>query len=188
MLFAEWPDFLTVDRHESDGGVFLDQRYDDEGARSGRSGKVAARHVVLIHRRAEVRDLHRPFRGDRLSRGTTEGAGRFPGRLASPQLDIAWRRIVHSHEPEHIALAQRKHPETGLANARGAFQYLGKHRLQITRRARDDAKHVRGCGLLFQRFAQLVKSRAFSIAITACAAKFCTSKICFSVNGNNSRR
>ena len=30
-----------------------------------------------------------------------------------------------------------------------------------------------------------VISRAFSIAITACAAKFCNSAICLSVNGAN---
>ena len=31
-----------------------------------------------------------------------------------------------------------------------------------------------------------VISRAFSIAITACAAKFCSSAICLSVNGRTS--
>jgi hypothetical protein len=33
-----------------------------------------------------------------------------------------------------------------------------------------------------------IKSRAFSLAITACAAKFCNSAICFSENGLTSRR
>ncbi len=33
-----------------------------------------------------------------------------------------------------------------------------------------------------------VISRAFSIAITACAAKFCSSAICLSVNGRTSWR
>jgi hypothetical protein len=33
-----------------------------------------------------------------------------------------------------------------------------------------------------------VISRAFSIAMTACAAKFCNSAICLSVNGRTSRR
>ena len=33
-----------------------------------------------------------------------------------------------------------------------------------------------------------VSSRAFSIAITACAAKFCNSAICLSVNGRTSWR
>ena len=33
-----------------------------------------------------------------------------------------------------------------------------------------------------------VKSRAFSIAMTACAAKFCNSAICLSENGRTSRR
>ena len=33
-----------------------------------------------------------------------------------------------------------------------------------------------------------VKSRAFSMAMTACAAKFCMSAICLSENGRTSRR
>ena len=33
-----------------------------------------------------------------------------------------------------------------------------------------------------------VMSRAFSIAMTACAAKFCNSAICLSVNGRTSSR
>ncbi len=33
-----------------------------------------------------------------------------------------------------------------------------------------------------------VMSRAFSIAMTACAAKFCNSAICLSENGRTSRR
>ena len=33
-----------------------------------------------------------------------------------------------------------------------------------------------------------VISRAFSIAMTACAAKFCSSAICFSENGRTSER
>jgi hypothetical protein len=33
-----------------------------------------------------------------------------------------------------------------------------------------------------------VMSRAFSIALTACAAKFCSNAICLSVKGRGSRR
>ena len=57
----------------------------------------------------------------------------------------------------------------------------------------DDLEHLGGRGLLLQRFgeivgalAQLVSRRAFSMAMTACAAKFFTSSICLSENGRTS--
>ena len=50
-------------------------------------------------------------------------------------------------------------------------------------------KHLGGRGLLFQRSrAVSVIKPAFSIAMTACAAKFCNSAICFSENGRTSWR
>ena len=58
---------------------------------------------------------------------------------------------------------------------------------QIERRAADDLEDVSSGGLLPKRLAQLVEqARAFSIAITAWAAKFVTDWICSSVNGRTS--
>ena len=58
---------------------------------------------------------------------------------------------------------------------------------KAARRTGDDLEHVGGGRLLLQRFGQIVgaprnslSSRVFSIAMTACAAKFCTSAICLS--------
>jgi hypothetical protein len=55
-----------------------------------------------------------------------------------------------------------------------------QHSLQVERRAADDLEHVGGGGLLLQRLARSsvrwrssLSSRVFSMAMTACAAKFC---------------
>ena len=70
-------------------------------------------------------------------------------------------------------------------------QHRFEHRLQIEGRAADDLEHVGGRGLLLQVEVVVRSSlsrRVFSMAITAWAAKFCTSSICFSVNGRTSWR
>ena len=64
-----------------------------------------------------------------------------------------------------------------------------EHRLQVKRRAADDLEHVGGGSLLLQATSRSsLSSRVFSMAITACAAKFWTSSICLSVNGRTSWR
>ena len=61
--------------------------------------------------------------------------------------------------------------------------------LQIEGRAADHLEHVGGGGLLLQRDSRSsLSSRVFSMAMTACAAKFVTSSICLSVNGRTSWR
>ena len=70
-----------------------------------------------------------------------------------------------------------------------------EHRLQVGRRAADDAENLAGRGLLLQRLGQLAlracsssNSRTFSIAITAWSAKVVTSSICLGVNGRSAVR
>src|SRR5262252_7258324 len=91
-------------------------------------------------------------------------------------------------DPEHAS-------KVGTADAGGVLQHCVEDRIKLARRRTDNAKHV-GCGrLLLQRFAEIgrgwrssLSNRAFSMAMTACAAKFLTSSICFSVNGRTSVR
>jgi hypothetical protein len=68
------------------------------------------------------------------------------------------------------------------------FQYRFEHRHEVARRRVDNPEHFSGRSLLLQASRVSVISRAFSIAITACAAKFCNSAICLSVNGRTSDR
>ena len=67
----------------------------------------------------------------------------------------------------------------GVANPRRVLQHGLEYRLQIARRAGDDLEHLRGRGLLLQRFVRSsvrwrssLSSRVFSMAMTAWAAKF----------------
>ena len=63
-----------------------------------------------------------------------------------------------------------------------------EYRREVARRRIDDLQHLGGRGLLSSASRVSVISRAFSIAMTACAAKFCNSAICLSVNGRTSWR
>ena len=83
----------------------------------------------------------------------------------------------------------------GIANRAAVSTTISQHRIEISARAADHPEHFAGRGLVFERLLQItsaprssVISRAFSIAITACAAKFCNSAICLSENGRTSRR
>src|SRR6476661_7831742 len=50
--------------------------------------------------------------------------------------------------------------ESGVADPYGILQYPGKHGLKITGRVRYDLKHLRGRGLLLQRFGEVGGSLA----------------------------
>ena len=91
---------------------------------------------------------------------------------------------------ERVAVSQKQIAELGVANPRGVLQHRLKYRLQFARRAGDDLEHLGGRGLLLRSrlLRSSLSSRVFSMAMTACAAKFCTSSICLSVNGRTSWR
>src|SRR5262245_4027705 len=57
---------------------------------------------------------------------------------------------------EAVLVEQREIGLVCTAKPRGRLDKRVKHRLQIEGRAADDLEHVGGCGLLLQRFAQLV--------------------------------
>ena len=79
-------------------------------------------------------------------------------------------------------------PKRGLAQAHRLFEHRVEHRREVAGRGIDDLQHLGGRGLLLQASRVSVISRAFSIAMTACAAKFCNSAICLSENGRTSWR
>ena len=69
------------------------------------------------------------------------------------------------------------------------FEHCVEHRHEIAGRRIDDLQHLGGRSLLFQRLTRPGdEPRAFSIAITACAAKFCNSAISFARKGPASLR
>jgi len=95
-------------------------------------------------------------------------------------------RIMDSRPPEAFTVIGEQHTGLGSAEAMRLIQHRFEHRFEVTRRAVDDLQYFGGRSLLLQGLACLGKSRAFSIAITACAAKFCSRAICLSVNGRTS--
>ena len=68
------------------------------------------------------------------------------------------------------------------------LQYRLKYRQEVAGRRIDNLQYFGGRGLLLQGLARLGDEPRFSIAITACAAKFSTNAICLSQNGLTSRR
>ena len=62
-----------------------------------------------------------------------------------------WRRSPYA------ALAAKQRAVPGLADPHSVFQHGLEHRLELARRAADDAKHFGGRGLLLQQFAQLAE-------------------------------
>jgi hypothetical protein len=75
------------------------------------------------------------------------------------------------------------------AETPSAFQHRIEYGGEVAGPTVDDLQYLCGRGLLLQRPSRVsVSSRAFSIAITACAAKFCNSAICLSENGRTSLR
>src|SRR5271166_1690610 len=94
------------------------------------------------------------------------------------------------HNSPKLTLPPADHCHVGIAKPCGGLDHRVQHGLQIERRAADDLQHVADRGLVFQRFlkiaralADLSSSRAFSIAITACAAKFSSRVISLSEKG-----
>ena len=94
---------------------------------------------------------------------------------------------------EGLTIPEINISKRGIADANGILQHGCKHRLKIARGACDDLEHVGRGSLLLQRFGQVIvrwrsslSSRAFSMAMTAWAAKFWTNSICLSVNGRTS--
>ena len=76
-----------------------------------------------------------------------------------------------------------------------AFDHGIENRRNVARRPVDRLQYFGGRSLLLQRLAQVISalahslsSRAFSMAMTAWAAKFLTNSICLSVNGRTSWR
>ena len=87
---------------------------------------------------------------------------------------------------EPLAVPRQHHAEGGLAEIDRLFQDRVEHWGEVAGRGVDDLQYLGGRGLLLQGPRVSVRSRAFSIAMTACAAKFCNSAICLSVNGRSS--
>jgi len=77
------------------------------------------------------------------------------GSRLRARLAVGRRRVVRGNHAEGVRFAEIQRAELGVTGAHGIFQHGLEHRLQLARRARNDAQHFRGSGLLFQRLAKI---------------------------------
>jgi hypothetical protein len=78
-------------------------------------------------------------------------------RLAAARLGEFRRRVVQRHRTKRSALVQRHDAEFRIADTRGVFEHGCKDRFQRPRRRANDAQHIRGRRLLFQRLPQFIE-------------------------------
>src|SRR5262249_8871002 len=88
-----------------------------------------------------------------------------PSHRATPRLDgvtshvlIEFTRLAMTRDVKKgRALGATDGRHIGLAKSSGRLHQRAKHRPQVKRRAAYDFQHIRRCGLLRKRFAQLVE-------------------------------
>jgi len=81
------------------------------------------------------------------------------GSLALDRPILGLRRSRRArHKAVDLALAYRDRCEIGAAKPGGRFGYCVQHRLHIGGRAANDAEHIAGRGLVFERFFEVART------------------------------
>ena len=196
LLVGERPDFLAEDGDGADQLIVLEHRHVEQACDRRRSEPVqrwAPDRPDRPHsRQCGPPAWSRMMRVQAASRRRIGSAGsrrRYSANAAGASR--AWPQLRNASPSRSDMTA-----ELGLADAGRILQHGLEHRLQFAWRAGDDlaaprrsrsaapATRVRSS----VRWRSSLSSRVFSMAMTACAAKFCTSSICLSVNGRTSWR
>jgi hypothetical protein len=149
LLRGEWPHLLTIDGDRTNQLSLLEHRHDDKAARASGfdKGDYAGITLDIGLLSGEVRNVEHLFglgdAGEREEWMIAHLDHRFPLQ----PLDDRWR-TVNRHCTECIPFPQEQIAELGLAKPSGVRQHGLEHGLQVARRARYDAQHLRGRGLL----------------------------------------
>ena len=160
LLVGEGTHLLAIDDDDADQRILLEHRDRKCGAIVGKLGAGDDDGVALdIGRcRPDVVDVRHLLRERRAAQG---GAGmRANRRVAPPLLSKCGRCVMQRDTSELVPLAEEQAGKLGLAQARGVRQHGLEHRLQLTRRTRNDAKNLRGRGLLLQASKIVVRAAA----------------------------
>ena len=188
LFVGEWTDFLTEDTQSADRGAFLEHRYDQHAARAAEIGHRDHRWIASlvggIYR--EVDDMDK-IAGCGCARHRRQRSGwKTVPRWKCSAKAVGMRcwaptRNASSSQSSKLpnCASQRRAALASIASKTGV-KSLGE--LEITRSTSAVA-----VGRSSDR-RNSASSRAFSMAMTACAAKFSTSAICLSVNGRTSWR
>jgi len=158
LLVGERPHLLAVNHDRADQLPLLEHWYAKQAARAGifDKGNYAGTTLDISLLRPQVGGVDYCFGfGDAGERGTGNIAY-VHGRLPPPQLDVVRGCAVHRDRAKGVSLAKEQIAELCLAESRRVRQHGLEHGLQVAGRARDDAQHLGGGGLLLQRFAQFV--------------------------------
>ena len=185
LLIGEWPHLLAIDANCANQLAVLEHRDDEQRPCAGKFWRCRSLIVDVgrapRRRRASARCLVATARHDRAL---------GPGRMTGSR--IAIRRIPRGASCRAAARKPRRRAATAIPNR---LRRCGSHspasleyRLQARQASRNDLQHFRSRGLLLSDSRSSLSSRVFSMAMTAWAAKFCTSSICFSVKGRTSWR
>ncbi len=157
LLVCERLHFLAIDRNHADQFVFLQHRYDDDGASAGDIGDADNSRVSSKVSRtlSDIINLYDPTSLD--DGGVTAFRMRTDQQML-PQSSECRRKIVLRSDIVTFPIPQIHHAEICPADACGVFKHLLEHRLQFARRGADDLQHLRGCGLLLERFSQIIRA------------------------------
>ena len=184
LLLGKRPDLLAIDRDRAEQPAVLAKRHirmrantaeiDQAPGESGRSVGSSSATIGDVDKPLAANDEPPVYPA---SAGTDGCRRQYSAKLGSPRA---------APRDGTFAVDRSTAAERGIAKRNCLFQHRVEHRREVAGRRIDDLQDLGGRGLLLQRLARLGDRRAFSIAITACAAKFCSSAICLSENGRTS--
>src|SRR5215471_7411282 len=147
LLVRKWPDFGAVDDEGTNQLVLPPHGHADERASAsvlGRRPRVAFYRCVGTL--DELLCLQKAIEGS---------SGNRQKRPALPEVLGICRWYAQRSRHVECAVITIEHTKLGLADRDGMFQHRLKHRLQLSRRTRNDTQHFGGGGLLLQRFSEI---------------------------------
>src|SRR6516162_768361 len=142
LLIRKWPDLRAADVDHPDGGPFPQER---RHKKSSSAAWVGAPYTVrkLLYLSQYVYNVDRPA----LEQGFV--SQRAP-RRGSPFRVIRWNRSVVRRQDRLIAFEKANSCVVGSAHSCRVLRNRIEHRLQVSRRATDDAEHLSGGRLMLQ--------------------------------------
>src|SRR5262249_37202009 len=186
LLVCEWSNFLPVDGDGTNQPAFLEHRHLDEGARTGKFDQSDRQGIVLLVSRVlrvvgNVEQLlrcghaHEGMQRARMQRSALRDIPGESRRRIMPRADAEFHFRIKCKKPKlasqrRIAFA-RMLSKTG-SNSPGELEMTCSTSEVAVCRSSDTRSSL--------------SRRVFSMAMTACTAKFLTRSICLSVNGRTS--
>src|SRR5262249_18007896 len=152
LLIVEGSDLLAIDSDRTNQVIPLEHWHDQKRPSSGNLGN----RLIWIFR-SDVGDVCDLLRVSNPVEDTGRATRR--NRIALAISGPSLRCIVQRNVPEYIAFVEQQVAEAGLADANSVLKHCPENWLQFTRPTADDLEHIRGGGLLLQRFTEIARAR-----------------------------